>query len=653
MTRTDQLTETLQRNLEQRIKAPDFPRHVDWLNVEQPLTMGALRGKVVLLDFWTFCCINCMHVIPELKRLEAAYPNELVVIGVHSAKFQNEKVTDEIRQSVLRYEVMHPVLNDATSVLWTAYGVNAWPTLILIDPEGHVVLHTSGEGNGPLLDTAIQWLIRHHEGRGTLNRSPIAVRPETTGSLTSSLRFPGKVVVAQQEVFIADSNHHQIVIADLEGRIRQRIGRGTMGLQDGGFEDAEFNHPQGLARDGERLYVADTENHLIREASLAKKTVRTIAGTGHQGHVLRDQAPAKATALNSPWDLVVIDGVLYIAMAGAHQIWSLDVKNGMLARYAGTGQEQLVDGPLSHCALAQPSGINADPAGNLYLADSEVSAVRRIDRQAARLETLIGSGLFTFGDRDGPWKDARLQHPLGILWHDGALYLADSYNHKIKRLNLSERTIETLAGTGKAGLVDGSPGQLAEPAGLSVSNGTLYVADTNNHAIRLLTLTPSTLSTLQLHDASLPAPPPTPLAGGQARRKERRLLNHAYSLPTRQVSAGPVLLTINVSLPQRTHLAEGAPLDLSITSSSGRTTIPAPNKRLLDPAQELPVEVSFTPPADGAEELTITTTVFYCPDAPPGLCRSRTVVVRQPLEISRHGASHLDVSIPLLPTPEA
>lgn len=498
MTTTNQLHALLQHNSTQRIQAPDFPLDVDWLNVEQPLTIQALRGKIVLLDFWTFCCINCMHVLAELRALEARYPDELVVVGVHSAKFRNEQVTDQIRQSVLRYEIAHPVLNDAGLSIWNAYGVHAWPTLVLIDPEGAVVLQLSGEGHGPLLDAAIQWLIRRHEDRGTLNQTPLPLQLEARGALTTALRFPGKVLVSGEDLFIADSNHHQLLVADREGRIRYRIGAGSPGRRDGNFTEAQFRHPQGMARDADWLYVADTENHLIRALDLTQRVVRTIAGTGQQGHVLHDEAPAGTAALNSPWDLALVNGILYIAMAGAHQIWSLDVQRGVLDRYAGTGQEQILDGPLTRCALAQPSGITADPEGNLYVADSEISAVRKIDRQRARIDTLIGQGLFVFGDRDGPWNRARLQHPLGIVWHDGALYLADSYNHKIKRLNLVDRTIETLAGTGTPGNVEGTPGQLAEPGGLHASDGVLYIADTNNHLIRRFDLGGSTLSTLPL-----------------------------------------------------------------------------------------------------------------------------------------------------------
>jgi sugar lactone lactonase YvrE len=400
---------------------------------------------------------------------------------------------------VARHRITHPVINDAALVLWGAYGVRAWPTFILIDPQGHVALHAAGEGHGGRLEEAIRWLIRYHEGRGTLSRRRVAALQPPPVLPTGPLRFPGKVLAGPDALLIADSAHHQIVVADPAGRIRLRIGQGQPGLRDGRFEEARFTHPQGLWRDGERVFVADTGNHAIRELQLAAHTVRTIAGTGQQGPPLQEAAPAPTTPLNSPWDVVMVDETLYIAMAGAHQIWSLDVSRRLLNRIAGTGEEALRDGPAGAAALAQPSGLTADPDGNLYIADSEASAIRKWTRRTDRLDTLIGAGLFEYGDQDGPWAAARLQHPLGILWHDGGLYVADTYNHKVKRLDLAARTIHTVAGTGAPGASEGRFGRFAEPSGVSIAEGRLYVADTNNHTIRAFALESAELSTVALH----------------------------------------------------------------------------------------------------------------------------------------------------------
>jgi thiol-disulfide isomerase/thioredoxin len=117
------------------VRAPEFPAGMQWLNTATPLRLADLRGKIVLLDFWTYCCINCMHIIPELTALERKYPNELVVIGVHSAKFHNEGDSENIRQAILRYEIQHPVVNDRDFRIWRSYAVRAWPTLMVIKPS--------------------------------------------------------------------------------------------------------------------------------------------------------------------------------------------------------------------------------------------------------------------------------------------------------------------------------------------------------------------------------------------------------------------------------------------------------------------------------------------------------------------------------------
>jgi thiol-disulfide isomerase/thioredoxin len=160
-----------------RVRAPEFPR-AEWLNVAAPLSLKSLRGKVVLLDFWTYGCINCMHVIPDLKRLEEKYAEELVVIGVHSAKFTNEKNTENLRRILVRYDIDHPVVNDAEFTIWRSYGARAWPTLVLIDPEGYVVGAASGEGHGDGFDRAIAAVIHVFDERGLIDRTPLPPAPK-------------------------------------------------------------------------------------------------------------------------------------------------------------------------------------------------------------------------------------------------------------------------------------------------------------------------------------------------------------------------------------------------------------------------------------------------------------------------------------------
>lgn len=344
--------------------APDFPATLEWLNTDKPLTLKDLRGKVVLLDFWTYCCINCMHIIPDLKRLEAKYPNELVVIGVHSAKFQNEKDAENIRSAILRYEIEHPVINDKDFLVWHAYNSQAWPTLVLVDPAGKYVGYVSGEGNFAVLDQIISRLIADFDSKKLLNRKPMKFALEKDGKPKSVLSYPGKIATDEQSnrLFFSDSNHNRVIIASLNGEIQEVIGEGNIGLKDGDYANAQFFRPQGLAYDAKRntLYVADTENHAVRKIGLKAKTVTTLAGNGKQAMYPPTGGIGKSVALSSPWDVLLLGETLYVAMAGTHQLWMIDTTNGKADPYAGTGGENIVDGPLSRALLAQPSGLATD-----------------------------------------------------------------------------------------------------------------------------------------------------------------------------------------------------------------------------------------------------------------------------------------------------
>lgn len=323
---------TLSEELRGTVRAPEFPLGDAWLNTDHPLTLKELKGKIVLLDFWTYCCINCMHVIPDLKRLEEKYKDQLVVIGVHSAKFQTEKDTDNIRQAILRYEVHHPVINDGDFKVWSGYGIRAWPSFALIDPEGKVVGITSGEGIYETMDPIISELADYYQKEGKLNLKPFHYALEENKTPPSILSFPGKIAAdgKSDTLVISDSNHNRIVITSLDGQIREVVGNGAEGLKDGDYSTAEFFRPQGVFLDAphQAVYVADTENHAIRKIDLEKKTVETLAGSGHQARGYNLEGPGNKIDLNSPWDVLKRDDLLYIAMAGSHQVWTLDLRTG-------------------------------------------------------------------------------------------------------------------------------------------------------------------------------------------------------------------------------------------------------------------------------------------------------------------------------------
>ena len=476
-----------------RVRAPELDGGEGWLNTDRALSIRELRGKVVVLDFWTYCCINCMHVLPDLKRLERKHGDALVVIGVHSAKFTNEGDTAHIREALGRYEIDHPVVNDRGFAIWHAYAVRAWPTLMVIDAEGYVVGGVSGEGHYDVLDDVITELIADARARGRLDTRPLAHLRGAGAPAGSLLAYPGKVVVDEPSarLLIADSNHHRVLVATMDGRVTDVIGSGRRGADDGPLAEASFHHPQGIAVLEDLVYIADTDNHLIRTVDLAGGVVSTVAGTGEQAHGLGTVAgPALATALSSPWDVVVADSVLYVAMAGPHQVWAYDPEARRVGPWAGIGREGRQDGSRWESAFAQPSGITADE-GRLYVADSETSSIRAIDRRTDAVETLVGLGLFEFGDVDGVGDEVRLQHPLGVTAWKGLVYVADTYNHKVKVLDPVTRRVTTLAGTGRDDL-------FFEPGGVAAGLGWLWVADTNHHAVKAVDLSTGAVRALSL-----------------------------------------------------------------------------------------------------------------------------------------------------------
>jgi hypothetical protein len=427
-----------------------------------------------------------MHTFPQLRKIERKYGDRVIVVGVHSPKFPAERDTANLQEAVLRYRIEHPVVNDRDFDVWQRFGGRAWPTLVFIDPEGRIIGKHEGELPFEQFDPLVGGMLNEFEQRGLLNPSVSPIAVEEIREPAHTLSFPGKVLASDDTLYIADSNHHRIVVAGLDGSIRRAFGSGEPDLVDGAADQAAFQQPQGMARSASTLYIADTENHAIRAIDLDSGLVTTLAGTGAQARQSGDGGPGRTTALSSPWDLALAGDVLYIAMAGTHQIWRLQLDTGSVAPFAGTGREGLLDEALGQAWFAQPSGLTlAD--GHLYVADSETSAVRDIDLSARRVTTLVGEDLFVFGDQDGEGEVVRLQHPLGITTHDGMLHLADSYNNKIKRLDAGRRAVTTWLGSGTAGRADGLglSASFREPGGVCAGGAGLDIADTNNHRIAL------------------------------------------------------------------------------------------------------------------------------------------------------------------------
>ncbi|MEV0050274.1 NHL domain-containing thioredoxin family protein [Saccharopolyspora shandongensis] len=525
-----------------RVRAPELIGR-QWLNTGgEELKLADFRGKVLVLDFWTFCCINCLHVLDELRPLEAEFAEEVVTVGVHSPKFEHEADPDALVAAVERYAVHHPVLDDPELTTWQNYAVKAWPTLVVVDPEGYVVHVAAGEGHVEALRSVITEIIAEHEAKGTLHRGNGPYVPPEAPETT--LRFPGKVIALPSgNLLVSDSANHSLVEFAADGEtVVRRIGAGRRGRADGA--DAEFSEPAGLAllpqhvaeQVGYDVLVADTVNHLLRGVRLADGEVTTLAGTGEQWRDGADGGPALETPLTSPWDVAWWEpaGGVVIAMAGNHTLGLFDPVAGEVRRFAGTTVEGLRDGAAEEAFFAQPSGL-ADGGDRLWLADSETSALRWVEAagDGFAVRTAVGTGLFDFGHADGPAEKALLQHPLGVaVLPDGSVAVCDTYNGAVRRYEPATGEVSTLAT------------DVAEPSGAAVVDGELVVVASAAHRLER------------------PVPP-----GVAARLVEGA--SQQVKRPATEIGSGAVELAVVFTPPPGTKLDEryGPSTRLEITSS--------------------------------------------------------------------------------------
>ncbi|WP_405502281.1 thioredoxin-like domain-containing protein [Streptomyces anulatus] len=463
-----------------RVRAPELIGKGGWLNTgDQQYTLADLRGRIVILDFWTFCCVNCLHVLDELRELEEKHRDTVVIIGVHSPKFVHEAEHQAVVDAVERYEVHHPVLDDPELATWKQYAVRAWPTLVVIDPEGYVVAQHAGEGHAHAIEKLVEELEAEHAAKGTLRRGDgpyVAPEPVAT-----HLRFPGKALLLPDGGFlVSDTTRHRLVELDADGEtVRRHFGTGERGLNDGGPDEARFSEPQGLAvlPDG-RVAVADTVNHAIRALDLTTGVTSTLAGTGRQWwQGAPTSGPAREVDLSSPWDVAWFGDRLWIAMAGVHQLWTYDPESATVRVAAGTTNEGLVDGPAAEAWFAQPSGLAVSADGErLWVADSETSSLRWVDRDE-HVRTAVGTGLFDFGHRDGAADQALLQHPLGVTaLPDGSVAISDTYNHALRRYDPASGEVTTLAT------------DVREPSDAVLVDGDLVVVESARHRLTRLRL---------------------------------------------------------------------------------------------------------------------------------------------------------------------
>jgi len=445
-----------------------------WLNVERPLTQKDMDGKILLLDFWTYGCVNCMQIVPDLEFLEHKYGDKLLVIGVHSAKYKGEQDNDRILSAAKRFGLNHPIANDYDYAIWKSFGVNAWPTLIVFGADGQEISRYSGEGHRSELDSDIGKHI--NSVTNTSSNEDLVLDHKTD----TPLSFPARLESFESGFVIADAGHNQIVITDSMGKILTRIGNGKKALKDGAYQDASFNNPRGLKAIGDKIYVADTDNHALRVIDTTTKTVTTLAGNGKRGYDRKIKNDKGTTvSLASPWDVEILphseNKKLAIATAGLHQLHVYDIASGTISVLAGNGYEDIEDGTASNAKLAQPSGLATD-GDTLYFVDAESSSLRMLKN--GEVKTLIGTGLFDYGLTDGTYPKAMLQHAQGLDYSNGKIYLADTYNNAIRIYDTETGQLSTLI-KGKS---------LSEPGDVKIINGQLLITDTNHNSIKTVKL---------------------------------------------------------------------------------------------------------------------------------------------------------------------
>jgi thiol-disulfide isomerase/thioredoxin len=631
------------------VYAPELDAALAWLNVDRPISIQGLRGCVVVLDFWTYCCVNCMHVVPTLRELEARYADQpVVVIGVHSGKFHAERDPERIREAIGRYGVEHPVVVDDDFRIWSAYAIRSWPTLVVVSPEGTIAAVAPGEPNLATLEGFVRRELDRATEAGTLASvvpdlgfgAPVANEP---------LLYPGKArALPNGRVAISDSGHHRVLLCEGDGQVALCAGTGIRGWADGRADQAAFDDPQGCCWFEGSLYVADCRNHAIRRIDVEAGEVTTVAGTGELGRGEPEgRVPALTQALRSPWDLCAVDDAIYIAMAGSHQIWRYHPGEGTIEVYAGTGVEALLDGPVATSAWSQPSGLS-ERDGVLYVADSESSAIRAVDLANDDVRTLVGQGLFDFGDGDGDADSALLQHCLGVAAVEDGVLIADTYNGKIKRW--------TSAAEG-AGTIETELDGLSEPGSVSVTKeGVWLIADTNSH--RVLGVREGAISELVVRGA------PKPQRGAISWRKTEPVpasSSRGWFTTQLELAQGAGLksgegrLMLTLRAPDGLGLAPDSRLhvDLEVSRRSDLLLLlktPFTVDARGGPKQPLEIDVRITKLPGAVVEAEIVATLEYvlCPLRDKTACTPGHMKLRIPVRLlSEGGGRKLAFDVPL------
>ncbi|MFN2549580.1 MAG: thioredoxin-like domain-containing protein [Myxococcales bacterium] len=621
--------------MRERIHAPDLAGAAAWLNVDRPLSIKELRGQVVVLDFWTYCCINCMHVLPILRDLEERHRSDpLVVIGVHSAKFDAEKDDQHILAAMRRYGVSHPVAVDSEMRIWSQYAVRSWPTLVVIRPDGTLAAVAPGEPDPSVLEGLVSDLL----SETTAKPLPEARGPRPEADIARPLNYPGKIAQGGGKYFIADSGHHRVLVTDPKGNVLDVIGSGLRGAREGSFASCAMDDPQGVAFQNGILYVADARAHVIWRAELPDGQLARFAGTGELGRApLSGRTRAEETALRSPWDVAPRGPELYVALAGSHQVAL--IQDGFIEPIAGNGREAQIDGPGLDAALAQPSGLSLQ-GDVLYVADSESSGVRALDLRSRKIYSLAGGpGLFDFGDEVGPIAPGMLQHPLAVAaTQSSGLLVADTYNDKIKRFSPDGLRLDPFY-----------EGDLEQPAGLCVlPEGEVLVADTNHHRIVRLAADGSRLAEVEIVGAPQPQQGVVEAPRAASRQPQGAGWFTAILQPGEGLAQGECKIILRIAPPEGFELAKGAPFTaaVEITRRSDLIRV-TPELIRGEQPEEIVLYAHCAHEADVESEMIVNLRSVACDACDHAACWPVQNAFRIPLRLSIDGRREVRFTLPL------
>jgi streptogramin lyase len=452
--------------------AMELPRSLDWLNLPHPLRLSALRGRLCALAFVNAGSSWSLQRLHDLARLQARHGERLQVVAVHVPRFDHERDSARIVQRLGRHEFGFPIAHDVGWMAWQQYGIEAWPTVVLIDGNGVIRESVVGHGLFHELDAQVTRLMREL-AEVPAPTDPIELRSQP--HTATALRYPIGLAVSGNYLYVADSGHHRVLECDHAGRILRQFGTGRADLLDGPAETAAFRRPHGLCLQRGALYVADSGNHAIRRIDLRSGEVLTLLGSGQPGPTSPGLVPAPGSVtLDHPRAMAVAGDALLIATSGDNRIWQYDLGTRSLQVAAGSGELAVNDGTGEEAAFAEPVALAAVQQ-LVYVCDGAGSAIRSLNIRNRQVATLVGQDPWNHGHADGARSEALLQDPQAIALDPDApmLWIADCGNDLLRTLRLGGGELETYP----------LPRPLHGPSGLAVADGVVWIADTDAHAV--------------------------------------------------------------------------------------------------------------------------------------------------------------------------